>query len=57
MIRQQQGMSLQELADKSGVGKSSIFDAEQDGSNPTINTLLRLSLALKVPMISLHPLP
>jgi transcriptional regulator with XRE-family HTH domain len=50
MIRQQQGMSLQELADKSGVGKSSIFDAEQDGSNPTINTLLRLSLALKVPI-------
>ncbi|MGJ0908889.1 helix-turn-helix domain-containing protein [Clostridium botulinum] len=50
MIRLEKRMSLQELANKSEVGKSSIFDAEQEGSNPTVNTLLRLASALEVPV-------
>lgn len=50
VIRQKKGMSLRELANNSGVGKSTIFDIEQEYNNPTINTVLSLAEALEVPI-------
>lgn len=53
VIRQKKGMSLRELANRSGIGKSTIFDIEQEDNNPTINTVLSLAAALDVPISDL----
>lgn len=53
VIRQKKGMSLRELANRSGIGKSTIFDIEQEDNNPTINTVLSLAEALEVPISNL----
>lgn len=48
-LRSEQGLSLQQLADKSDVSGPSIHKIERSGMVPTITTLLKLSKALGVP--------
>ena len=44
-LRQEQGLSLQELADRAGISKTHVWDIENGNSaNPTIATLLALSV-------------
>ena len=52
-IRNEKNLSLQELADLSGVAKSTIYDAESGKVNPTMNTLGKIASALNVPISEL----
>ncbi|MQL53624.1 helix-turn-helix domain-containing protein [Desulfofundulus thermobenzoicus] len=47
-IRQQRGMSVTELARKSKVAYSYIYEIEQGSKSPTIRTLQKLAVALGV---------
>lgn len=47
-IRTDKGMSSQQLANLSGVGKTTINDIENGRHDPTIHTLCMLAGALKV---------
>lgn len=47
-LRQEQGLSQQELADYSEVDRSYISDLERGRYNPTIQTIFKLSEILKV---------
>jgi transcriptional regulator with XRE-family HTH domain len=47
-LRQDQGLSQQELADYSEVDRSYISDLERGRYNPTIQTIFKLSEILKV---------
>lgn len=49
-LRQAQGLSLAALAQKAGVGKSTIFNLEQGRGNPAVDTLWSLARALRVPI-------
>ena len=51
--RTRQKLSVRQLADKSGVGKSQISDIENGKTHPTVYTLCLLSLALGVDPCSL----
>ena len=52
-IREREKMTQQELADKAGLVVSSISKFESGQKNPSITTLLRLSVALEVPVADL----
>ncbi|MGJ0119979.1 helix-turn-helix domain-containing protein [Williamsia sp. MIQD14] len=52
-LRGRAGLSLSELARRSGVGKSSLSDLEAGRRNPTIETLYALCTPLGVPMTAL----
>ncbi len=47
-FRQAAGMSLAQLARKSGVAKSTIHTTEQDKTSPTYQTIVKLGMALGV---------
>lgn len=49
-LRRAQGLSLQQLADKSDVSAPSIHKIERNGMVPTITTILKLGGALGVPV-------
>jgi len=53
-VRNQQGLSIRELARKSGVSKSQISDIENGKSMPTIDTLWLLTKALGVSCENLY---
>ena len=52
-IRERKKMTQQELADKAGLVVSSISKFESGHKNPSMTTLLRLSVALEVPVADL----
>ena len=45
-LRQQRNLSLQQLADRSGVSPAAIHKIERNGMVPTITTLMKLAGAL-----------
>lgn len=47
-LRRQQGLSLDELAQRSGVSRSMLSQIERDTTNPTVATLWRITQALGV---------
>ena len=49
-LRQQHGLSLQQLAQRSGVSAAAIHKVERGDMVPTITTLLKLSAALGTPI-------
>lgn len=49
-LRQDGGLSLSELARRSGVGKGTLSELETGQRNPTLETLYALTTALKVPL-------
>ncbi|MGW7429106.1 helix-turn-helix domain-containing protein [Streptomyces sp. NPDC054861] len=49
-LREARGMSLSELARRSGVGKGTLSELESGRRNPTLETLYALTTALKVPL-------
>lgn len=58
-FRQDRKMSLQDLADLSGVSKSMLGEIERGSSNPTVNVIWKIAVGLKVPFTALttaiHP--
>ncbi|WP_052864336.1 helix-turn-helix domain-containing protein [Streptomyces niger] len=57
-LRQQQRLSLSELARRSGVGKGTLSELEGGRRNPTLDTLYALTTALDSPLsavLSDHP--
>ena len=54
-IREKQGLSQQELADRAGVVKSTIYEAEVGRRIPRIQTLEKLADALGVEIVELLP--
>jgi transcriptional regulator with XRE-family HTH domain len=47
-IRKQKGISVEDLATKSGIGKSSIDRIERNEQSPTIQKLLKLTDSLEI---------
>lgn len=50
LLRRQRGLSLDRLAEVSGVSKAMIGQIERGDSNPTVNTLWKIAAALHVPL-------
>lgn len=50
LLRRQKGLSLDRLAEISGVSKAMIGQIERGDSNPTVNTLWKIAAALHVPL-------
>ena len=46
--REKRGLSLNVLAQKSGLSRQTVSYVEQEVQNPTLNTLLRMTRALEV---------
>lgn len=56
-LREEQGISLSELARRSKIGKGTLSELESGRRNPTLETLYALTTALKVPLsTALHGL-
>lgn len=53
VLRQGRGFSQEELAFSSGLHRSHMGEIERGGCNITLNTLLRVGLALRVSMAEL----
>jgi transcriptional regulator with XRE-family HTH domain len=51
--RQQRGLSLNVLAQKTGLSRQTISYIEQEVQNPTLDTLLRLSAAMEIELSDL----
>jgi transcriptional regulator with XRE-family HTH domain len=51
--RQRQGLSMTELAVRAGLSQQMISYVEREMRNPTINTLLRITDALKIDLADL----
>ncbi|KQV19245.1 MULTISPECIES: XRE family transcriptional regulator [unclassified Kitasatospora] len=51
-LRIERGLSLSELARRSGVGKGTLSELESGGRNPTLETLYALTTALDTPLSS-----
>src|SRR5437763_13503787 len=51
--RDEQGISLSELARRSGIAKGTLSQLESGSGNPTIQTVFSLSNALQVPVSTL----
>lgn len=49
-VRNKKGMSLQQLADVTGVSKTMLANVEKGEINPTIMTLWKISTGLKMPL-------
>lgn len=49
-LRRQKNLSLQQLADRSGVSAAAIHKLERNGMVPTITTLMKLAAALNRPV-------
>lgn len=52
-LREQQNLSLGQLAERSGLSKVMLSQIEKGGSNPTINTIWKIANALGAPYTSL----
>lgn len=52
-LRQQQNLSLSELAKRTGLSKVMLSQLEKGGSNPTINNIWKITNALGVPYTAL----
>lgn len=52
-LREARGLSMQQLADRAGVNKSTIYEAENHRHNPRIQTLRKLARALEVELADL----
>ncbi|MDK2980209.1 MAG: family transcriptional regulator, regulator of sulfur utilization [Chloroflexota bacterium] len=52
-LRKEKGLTLDELADLTGVSKSMLGEIERGGTNPTILTLWKIADGLKIPLTSL----
>ena len=52
-LREQQNMSLGQLAEKAGLSKVMLGNLERGGSNPTINNIWKIANALGVPYTAL----
>jgi transcriptional regulator with XRE-family HTH domain len=52
-LRESHGLSLQQLADRAGVAKTTLFKIESGRSNPTLETLLTLGEFFSVPIAEL----
>ncbi|RUR33683.1 helix-turn-helix domain-containing protein [Vreelandella nanhaiensis] len=48
-LRQTRGLSLSQLASAAGIAKSNLCRLEQGNGNPTLDTIWRLAVQLKVP--------
>ena len=48
-LRQEQGLSLSQLAAAAGIAKSNLSRLEQGNGNPTLDTIWRLAVQLNVP--------
>ncbi|WP_172118982.1 helix-turn-helix domain-containing protein [Halomonas hibernica] len=48
-LRQQQGLSLSQLANAAGMAKSNLCRLEQGNGNPTLDTIWRLAVQLNTP--------
>ncbi|WP_346797126.1 XRE family transcriptional regulator [Halomonas sp. Bachu 37] len=48
-LRQERGWSLSQLATAAGIAKSNLSRLEQGNGNPTLDTIWRLAVQLKVP--------
>ena len=53
VLRERSGLSLSELARRSGIAKGTLSQLESGAGNPTIETVFSLSNALTVPVSSL----
>ena len=53
VLRQSRGFSQEELAFSSGLHRSHMGEIERGGCSITLNTLLRVGLALRVPVAEL----
>ena len=51
-IRQSRGLTLDELAEMTGVSKPMLGQIERGQSSPTINTLWKIATGLKAPLSS-----
>ncbi|MDE7429663.1 MAG: XRE family transcriptional regulator [Lachnospiraceae bacterium] len=56
-IREERNLSLGQLADSAGVSKVILSQIEKGDSNPTINTIWKITGALQLPYTSLLELP
>jgi transcriptional regulator with XRE-family HTH domain len=56
-LRQAAGLSLSELARRSGVGKATLSELEAGRRNPTLDTLYALTTTLNVPLSAALPSP
>lgn len=52
-LRQQRDISLSQLAQAAGIAKSNLSRIEQGNGNPTLDTIWRLAIHLKVPFSTL----
>lgn len=52
-IRKKQQMTLQDLAEVTGVSKSMLGEIEREASNPTITVLWKIATGLKLPLADL----
>jgi len=52
-IRKSRQLTLEELAEKSGVSKSMLGEIERSRTNPTITVLWKITQALKIPLTTL----
>jgi XRE family transcriptional regulator, regulator of sulfur utilization len=52
-IRKEKGLTLDELADVSGVSKSMLGEIERGGTNPTILVLWKIADGLRIPLTKL----
>ena len=52
-LREERGYSLRELADESGVSVNTISLIENGRSTPSVTTLQKISVALRVPIVAL----
>ncbi|NVK18998.1 MAG: helix-turn-helix domain-containing protein [Methylocystaceae bacterium] len=52
-LRQERGISLSQLATAAGIAKSNLSRIEQGNGNPTLDTIWRLAIQLKVPFSTL----
>lgn len=52
-LRQKSGLSLSQLAAQAGIAKSNLSRIEQGNGNPTLDTIWRLAIQLKVPFSTL----
>ncbi|MFC8827344.1 helix-turn-helix domain-containing protein [Streptomyces sp. NPDC057137] len=52
-LREQRGLSLNELARQAGLSKQTLSNVEQGGGNPTVETLFSVATALGVPVTRL----
>ena len=52
--RNARGLSLQDLADASGISKDNLYRIENGNGNPTLDTMEKVATALSVPLLILN---